>query len=293
MPILNSVLYKATKLYLADASKDHARTYPQLACFAFDTITVSIHLDGIYERNELEALEAYIWPKLGSDGVAIDIGANIGNHSLFFAKKFAHVYALEPHPRTFKILSCNADLAKNITPIPVGASDIEQNVFVEQDLMNLGATSVRTSQKTGTENSASIPFHLNRLDAIDEIPKDSVIDFMKLDIEGHEEAALRGAKEILQNSQPVIAMEVLPEDIKDGSTASIDFLKELGYDHFVATRPVSKIARYPRRIFKLLKFLFSLIGLPPSEKKEFVSVSFPISLNTRYSMLICSTRPIL
>jgi hypothetical protein len=83
MTTWNLFLRKLAKIYLSGISKEHARRFPELACFAFDTISVTIHLDGQYERYELEALEEFIFPNMDRYGFAIDVGANIGNHSLF------------------------------------------------------------------------------------------------------------------------------------------------------------------------------------------------------------------
>ncbi|WP_431299525.1 FkbM family methyltransferase [Tabrizicola sp. BL-A-41-H6] len=285
-------LKKMAKLYLSEASEEHARRYPQLACFAFDTISVSLHLDGQYERYELEALEEFIFPRMDRSGQAIDVGANIGNHSLFFARHFPSVVSLEPHPRTFRLLACNADLVPNVVALNVGASDAKAVVTVAQDLLNLGATSVRPSDRPIGLGSKPVTLNLVPIDTIQEVTVQRV-SFIKLDIEGHEEAALRGAEQTLRRDMPVVAMEVLPEDIKEGSTPSIDLLRSLGYTSFIASRPATRIARLPRRTFKRMKTLMSLIGRAPSERREFAPVEFPLQPDARYSLVVCSRDPLL
>lgn len=287
----NVFLRKMAKLYLSEVSAEHARRFPQLACFAFDTITVSLHLDGQYERYELEALENWIFPRMDRSGQAIDVGANIGNHSLFFARHFPSVVSLEPHPRTFQLLACNAGLVENVTALNVGASNGDAVVTVAQDLLNLGATSVRPSDRVVGLGSKAVTLKLVSIDTLPEITTKRV-SFIKLDIEGHEEAALRGAEETLRRDMPVVAMEVLPEDIKDGSTPSIEWLRSLGYTSFVASRPAARIARLPRRTFKRLKALLSLLGRAPSERRDFVAVEFPLQPDARYSLLVCSRDPL-
>lgn len=289
----NVFLRKMAKLYLADASRDHARRFPQLACFAFDTISVSLHIDGQYERHELEALEKEIFPYINLNGLALDIGANIGNHSLFLARHFPQVISLEPHPRTFRLLLCNADLMSNITAINVGASDFEQVVTVEQDLLNLGATSVRPSDRVVGYGSAPVTMNLIPIDTIPQISAGNSVAFVKLDIEGHEQSALRGAEKMLRRDMPIVAMEVLPEDIRDGTTASIEFLKQLGYSSFIASRPAARIARYPRRTYKRLKALYSLVGMAPDERREFITVQFPLPPNARHTLVVCSREPLI
>ena len=88
----------------------------QLVIFSFDHIGHRINLDGVYEKEELEFLFDWL-AELGCDlknKTALDVGANIGNHSLFFSDRFKSVFSFEPNPRTFKVLSLNADLKENI-----------------------------------------------------------------------------------------------------------------------------------------------------------------------------------
>src|SRR5271169_551771 len=43
-----------------------------------------------------------------SDGISLDIGANVGYYSRLLAAKFSKVYAFEPHPVNVKIINDNA-----------------------------------------------------------------------------------------------------------------------------------------------------------------------------------------
>ena len=45
---------------------------------------------------------------------SIDIGANVGNHSVFFSKKFDKVLAFEPLPMALKLLKINTEKYSNI-----------------------------------------------------------------------------------------------------------------------------------------------------------------------------------
>jgi hypothetical protein len=53
----------------------------------YDSICQAIILNGFYERELLEGMCALVKDK---NGIALDIGANIGNHSLFFSKHFVN-----------------------------------------------------------------------------------------------------------------------------------------------------------------------------------------------------------
>ena len=79
-------------------------SFQQMAVFSSDHISHDINLDGIYEKDYLLTLINWL-KEIQIDifnGVAIDVGANIGNHSVFFSKFFKKVYSFEPNPKTFK-----------------------------------------------------------------------------------------------------------------------------------------------------------------------------------------------
>ena len=86
--------------------------YPNIAIFAFDRIGADISILGIYEKEVLEGLKDFIFNKIDTQkSVCLDVGANIGNHSLYFAQFFNQVYSIEPHPEIFELLKFNFEHA--------------------------------------------------------------------------------------------------------------------------------------------------------------------------------------
>ena len=83
------------------------------------------------------------------DGIAMDIGANIGNHALYFSDYFRWVHCFEPNPRTFKVLALNAELASNITCFNVGISDSDRVAHMSTPSSNVTSGTRRfPSQRT-------------------------------------------------------------------------------------------------------------------------------------------------
>ncbi len=71
------------------------KKYPNLAIFAFDRIGADISVYGMYEKEILETLESCIFNKIDTQNSAcVDVGANVGNHTLYFAQFFNKVYSL-------------------------------------------------------------------------------------------------------------------------------------------------------------------------------------------------------
>lgn len=185
---------------------------------ADDLIQRMISCGHFFEEHELVLISKYI-PR---NAVILDIGANIGNHSLYFASKChsARIYSFEPVPETFDILKKNVELnhmTDVIKPINIGLSDtITTGKITRFASNNIGATVVQKS-KDGS-------ITLNKLDNID-IPEGRV-DFAKIDVEGHEQLVLKGAVETLKKYKPVIFIEIWTENFE-----KVDlFLRNLGYE---------------------------------------------------------------
>ena len=69
------------------------------AMFFNDTLSSELMINGVFDRDELDLVSNII-----DKEIFIDIGANIGNHTLYFKNSFKKIYSFEPHPKTYKIL---------------------------------------------------------------------------------------------------------------------------------------------------------------------------------------------
>jgi len=118
--ILETLLIRWLSSY---ASKHLKANEPQVCLFAFDGIANTINVKGIYERELLDTVFGWLQANALIQGVALDIGANIGNHSLYFSKWYDGVFSFEPNAKTFKLLEMNASLVDNIKSFNFGMSD--------------------------------------------------------------------------------------------------------------------------------------------------------------------------
>ena len=203
------------------------RNRKQLVVFAFDYIGHKINLDGVYEIGDLDFFFAAMAPNksLFAEATAIDIGANIGNHSLYFSDYFRKVISFEPNPRTYRVLQLNAELAKNVQCCNEGISDTNTEVLLETCNTNSGRSAI-----TGKDTGSTRSIRVKALDSI--IDESETVRLIKIDVEGHEEKVLIGAEQTIRRNRPIILFEQHKEDFCNNSTASIDLLKSYGYVNF-------------------------------------------------------------
>jgi FkbM family methyltransferase len=210
---------------LAHEAQRHLQAgMPQLAVLAFDHVGRAVAQWGRYEREELDLLMQAVSPLLLPGGVCLDIGANVGNHALFFAGHFAEVLAFEPNPRSFALLQFNAALAPNVRCFNIGLSDAEGDAQLTVPADNIGMATLHGGAVAGT----TVPCRLERLDGLAALHGRRVA-LMKIDVEGHETAVLRGATELLARDRPLVVFEQAASDIDSGTSAALDLLRQAGY----------------------------------------------------------------
>lgn len=139
---------------------------------------------------------------LPNNAVIVDIGANVGSHSIYWAleRNARKVYSFEPYPDTFEILKTNVilnNLTDTITVNNFGLADEFCNLKVEKySPVNIGGTSF-VKANDGT-------FYFCPLDSID---IKEPIDLIKIDVEGGEVDVLNGMTKTLVKNFPVIVIE--------------------------------------------------------------------------------------
>jgi FkbM family methyltransferase len=196
-----------------------------------DHVSDAIRAEQIYERDILEFVRGRVLDVSKAAGeVALDVGANIGNHSIFFSDIFQRVIAFEPNPLARSLLQINLEMngIENVEVRPVGLSDRKGTATLEFEPTNLGAASSSELRDRG----ATV-----RRSTIELVIGDEVIDasnsvsLVKVDVEGAEEAVFRGLEQTLRRHTPVLMMEQWPEviDATSGTSPSFSFLRELGY----------------------------------------------------------------
>jgi FkbM family methyltransferase len=150
-----------------------------------------------YELGMLEDMRG----RLAHGDLVLDVGAHIGTHSVYLAALCGcRVIAFEPHPEAFAALCENVrrngvSAQVETRCCAVGADD---GFATLEEAPNLGET-----RAIASGNSSDVP--LTRLDAPSSL---GPVAALKVDIEGGELDALRGALRLLRMSRPLVYCEV-------------------------------------------------------------------------------------
>jgi len=183
---------------------------------------------GIFEPSSTKVVKSLV--KEGN--IVLDVGANIGYYSVILSKlvgKQGKVICFEPTDRFGKVLRQNieANNLQNIELIKSGLSDKAQELDIQ--ICEDSAT-LHLSGNNVPESSEKI-----KLITLDSFLKDHPlprIDFIKIDVDGHEPLFLSGAENTLNKYEPIILLEVShPHYLSAGYTAwdFYDMLKDKRY----------------------------------------------------------------
>ena len=177
-----------------------------------------------FDRFEIECLKQII--KNGD--IVVDLGANIGYYTLILARlvgKSGHVYAFEPDPSNFEILSKNVKENKhdNVTLVQKAVSDKNSKIKLYVSKRNLASHRIFDAE----DKRESIEVDVTTLDEYFQKSK-KLVKFIKMDVEGAEGATILGASKIIEDSKNlVIMMEYFPKWIKKFGDIPEEILRSL------------------------------------------------------------------
>ncbi len=180
-------------------------------------ISIDIIVDGVYDPKSINEIVELLKSNFLNFKfeTLIDIGANIGNHSVYLSKYFDTVIAFEPNPFTYEILKINTSQYSNISIKNFGLSSFKDSVFLSEDKRNLGGSKIYDDKNKIPKNLTVREIFLEKLDDLDiHASKNSVL--IKLDVEGHENKVLKGSKKFIIKHKPVICFEQHQNDFIDG-----------------------------------------------------------------------------
>ena len=186
---------------------------------------------GDHEPDQKRLILEFIRPGM----VVFEIGANIGDYTLAFARRCGpagRVYSFEPSPKTFAVLRRNVELNgyQNVALVDQAVSDKEGCVRLFEDSESSGNTSLFSGVVPSPAGGIEVP--TTTLDAFVQSNGIGRFDFLKADAQGSEYLILSGAGECLRRFRPMLCLEFWPFGIRNSGAqplALLALLRSLGY----------------------------------------------------------------
>ena len=169
-----------------------------------------------YESEMLETLALALSP----GDLVVDVGANIGNHALFFAVVCeCKVEAFEAYPPTAELLRANIDMNRQgdrvqVHSVAVGAGEGAAKI-IAYDPHNVGGTTLQA------DAGGDLP-----MVALDSVMLQGPVRLLKVDAEGMDLAVLQGAQGLLRRDRPWVVCEAGSREIYKETRA---WLQSQGY----------------------------------------------------------------
>ncbi len=194
---------------------------------------------GRFREPELDLVAALV----GAGDVAVDVGANHGMWTLALSPavgEAGRVYSFEPVPFTFGVLSAVVRRGRlaNVTLVNKGCSDRVATMEMTVPLQSLGAgddLQAHLAQRGGEDGDAGesveVSCEMTTLDST--LAGIEGVSLLKLDIEGAELLALRGAAGLIARERPAIVCEVDAEFLAGFGQEPrdvVEFLGQWGYE---------------------------------------------------------------
>jgi FkbM family methyltransferase len=233
--------------WVVEKRRDLVAEVPGLGKFVIrdpgDVIQSHLLMGKPWEPESVAVFEKYV-----TAGMSVaDIGAYNGVHTVRFAKLVGptgHVYAFEPNPASFEMLSINLGLNgmnERVVASPVGLAEKAATARLFTAVVhNQGGTVVCSEpdirdRRRGCDKAVNIETRMIRID--DDVQKwfPTRVGFAKIDVEGYEDRVLAGAKGWIARDRPLIWIEIWDdqkralENMPKTSADTIALIQSLGY----------------------------------------------------------------
>lgn len=204
-----------------------------------------------YDHEEYEP-EAYAYLKrsVKPGGVVLDVGAHVGVFTIMLARwvgPTGHVYAFEPTPQTRAALEDHLvlnEVADRVTPVPMAVSDAPGTARFYVASNSLENTLNATHSRIPSAEPIDVPVTtIDDFCAVNNLKPTLV----KLDVEGFELHALRGARQTLASHRPTVVVEMHPmnwPEIGISRVQAAATLDDLGYRAIPLEGQTDPLAEY-------------------------------------------------
>jgi len=180
--------------------------------------------------------------------VFVDVGAHIGSYAIPIAKNVQKVIAFEPNKNSFELLTKNIALnhLTNIEAHNIAVSNKRGSISFMYEKEPINSMIIDSDQNANVgvienakPNNSNI--HLVNTTDLDSILlKEDRVDWIKIDVEGHEVDALEGAIQTIRIHKPKIIIEIWPKNMAKIKTMvhSFGYSIEQIYSEYFLLKPM-------------------------------------------------------
>lgn len=155
--------------------------------------------------------------------VAVDAGANAGLYSYWIAQAASQVHAFEPQPKVFERL--RDSVPSNVAVHHVALSDTDGTAVLHIPATSGGEATLHGDLAAAHRDITETRVVTRTLDSF----RFQGVGFLKIDVEGHEEALLRGSRTLVREQRPVVFIEIEERHNPGGLERICEFFRDLGY----------------------------------------------------------------
>jgi FkbM family methyltransferase len=235
---------------------------------------------GRYGEVELHLLEFLC----RRDQDAIDVGANDGCYVHYLRRHARQVIAFEPMPSLARML--RRKFRRGVVVESMALSDTAGAVSLRMPVVDgvvvTGCSTVSSAASATYPAHRAIEVPMDRLDSV----YGGEVGFIKIDVEGHEQAVLDGAIETIRRCRPRMLVEVDERLAPGGLARAKAYFRDLGYrGYYVEAGRLEPIERFsterlqnPANLPDLTaslqqrerfgRYIYNFIFLPPGEPTE-------------------------
>jgi FkbM family methyltransferase len=207
---------------------------------------LALHRAGWMGTEEVTVLRRLVRPGMQ----VLDVGANVGLYSLLLARlvgERGRVYSFEPEPQLCATLreNCASNGITNVVSFEYAAGPSNTRERFQRAIFNSGNNRL----DRGPSHAATLEVTVVRIDDILPVEK---IDFVKIDVQGHELGALAGMDRLLSSNPDLRAFfEFWPDGLQragNSPEALLDFFRERDFLLYETSGAHLRPARDPARL---------------------------------------------
>lgn len=165
---------------------------------------------GAYEKPILYFMRDVMQLIYSNQGVFLDVGANVGQHSLFMSRYVKEVHAFEPYEPVLERFRRMQEIndVKNIVIHPVGlGNESKKLLFYEPPETNLGQGSFLEAFSSQNTSSKELEIVVGD-EILQSVNVISSVNLIKVDVEGYEKPVLQGLSRTLNANRPIVVFEI-------------------------------------------------------------------------------------